>query len=695
MLSGFWVYGQRSCGTPLAIQDAQRNHPQLAARYMAALQAPVPPMPLYARGAPLASIPVVVHIVLSDPEMVTDEQVRSQLAVLNADFGATNPDSSKIPGVWKSLFGDMAISFCLAQRTPEGDPTNGIDRVHTSVNQFPLANAVQAVKHASSGGADAWDPEHYLNIWVCNLGGNELGVGTPPSLYPSGEDGVVIQYDAFGTTGTLQPAFNEGRTCTHEIGHYFNLLHLWGLGDGSCTPGDYVDDTPPESGPVYDCPEFPYLRDNCSPAYPGVMTMNFMGYANDSCMTLFTQGQVARAQAALLGPRASLLTSKGCDPVILKPRDLSLERVINPVGKLCIDHIAPVITIKNRGSEPLTSLNIAYTVDQGTPHALSWDGTLASLDTLKLDLPASVVDTGHHVLTVYATSVNGEPDGQPANDTTRGAFYLDPVATLPLMEGFEADTFPPPGWTIRNPDGGITWERTAAATHSGQYAVRMRNLDYAQNGPIDDLITPVVHVTGDSAFLFFYVAAAVQSDPAGNNRYWDTLQVLVSYDCGQTGTPVYKKWGGQLITDSTPVLTEFIPRVSQWRRDSINLTPYIHRGPFQVIFRNTTNFENNIYLDDINLITRQTNPILKEEKVLVVPNPTSGSVQVQFLDYPDQLKAVAIYNSIGQLVQKKTAADVNAENRIEFNLAHAPNGIYFVKILYADHQRVKKIIKIQ
>lgn len=695
MLCSFWAYGQRSCGTPLAIADALRHHPQLAARYMQALQAPAPERQVFSRGTPLASIPVVIHIVLSDPASVSDEQVRSQLAVLNADYGGANSDSTKIPGVWKSLFGDMAISFCLAQRTPQGDPTQGIDRVTTSVNQFPLTNAVQAVKHASSGGADAWDPEHYLNIWICNLGGNELGVGTPPGLYPSDEDGVVIQYDAFGTTGNLQPAFDQGRTCTHEIGHYFNLLHLWGYGDGSCSPGDYVADTPPESGPVYDCPGFPYLQDQCSASYPGVMTMNFMGYANDTCMTLFTQGQVARAQQALLGSRASLLASKGCDPVILKPHDAALQRLVTPAGKLCIDQIAPVITLKNQGSKPLTSLEISYTVDQGPVQHYGWTGTLPSLDTLALTLPSSTIGVGHHVLTAYTTSPDGQTDQQQANDTARMAFYLDPVVTQPWQQGFEADSFPPPGWTIRNPDGGITWERTSAAAHEGRYSVRMRNLDYAQNGPTDDLITPVMQISEDSAFLFFYVAAAVQSSPTGNNRYWDTLQVLISYDCGQTGKPVYKKWGSSLITDTTPVRAEFVPQAAQWRKDSINLTPYLRHGQFQVIFRNTTNFENNIYLDDIGLVTRSTNPILKEEKVLVVPNPTSGWVQVQFLNHPDDLRAVTIYNGLGQLIQKKTAADVNAENRIEFNLANAPNGIYFVKVLYTDHQLVKKIVKLK
>jgi hypothetical protein len=224
----------------------------------------------------------------------------------------------------------------------------------------------------------------------------------------------------------------------------------------------------------------------------------------------------------------------------------------------------------------------------------------------------------------------------------------------------------------------------------------MRNLDYGQNGLTDDLITPVFNIqNADSAFLFFYVAAAVQSDLSSNNQYWDTLQVFISYDCAQTGASLYKKWGKDLITDQAPVSGEFVPSATQWRRDSINLTPYLSQGNFQIIFRNITNFENNIYLDDINIITRETNPILKEQKIIIVPNPTTGMLDVQFLQAPPDLKAVVIYNSIGQVIYRKTSSDINTENRIEFNLANEPNGVYFVKVFYTDHTLVKKIVKIK
>lgn len=696
-----WTAGpsqaQRSCGTPQAIREALAKHPALAEQYarMRQLTLSQPLSRGNFRGA-AATIPVVVHIVLRNPASITDAQVQSQIDVLNEDYSASNADTSRVPAIWKSLLGDMGLSFCLARRTPDGSPSNGIVRVSTTRSRFSTEDAAADVKHAVTGGSDAWDPSRYLNIWVCNMGNNNLGVGTPPGLYPADEEGVVIQFNAFGTTGNVLDAFDRGRTCTHEIGHYFNLFHPWGDGDGTCSPGDNVDDTPPQSSEIYQCPHFPYLQDPCSSAFPGVMFMNFMEYVNDSCMHFFTLGQVARAQAALLGPRASLLSSDGCVPVMLRAYDASVSSVQEPAGKICIDRIAPVVTLRNRGSQTLTSVDIVYRIDGDSVLSLTWEGQLASQDSVHLTLPVSTVGQGSHRLLAYSRLPDGRPDEAPDNDSAQSGFRLDAEVRPPMAQGFEADSLPPAGWDLRNPDGAIGWERTALAHHGGGHAVVMRNLDYAQNGPVDDLISPVIDPgNADSLFLSFWVAAAVQSDPRGSNTYWDTLQVLLSRDCGQTGIPLYSKWGGSLITDSVPTTGAFVPTATQWRRDSLNLTPYLSGGKFQLIFRNISNYENNIYLDDIQIDARPTNPRLLAEKVLVVPNPTRGGLHVQFLDKPPDLREVRIYNVLGQLLARRDASAVNAQNRIEFNLADVANGVYFVQIRYSDHTVVRKIVKVR
>ena len=66
-------------------------------------------------------IPVVFHIVLPNPNIVTDAQIQAQLDTLNKDFFGSNGDSVKIPSYFKPLYGKSSIQFCLAQRTPDGD----------------------------------------------------------------------------------------------------------------------------------------------------------------------------------------------------------------------------------------------------------------------------------------------------------------------------------------------------------------------------------------------------------------------------------------------------------------------------------------------------------------------------------------------------------------------------------------------
>ena len=114
---------------------------------------------------------------------------------------------------------------------------------------------------AANGGDDAWDANSYLNIWVGSLIGNLMGYGSVPG-YPKEKDGVVINYIAFGTTGTATAPYNKGRTATHEIGHWLGLTHIWG--DEYCGD-DHIDDTPPQRSASIGCPTGVVISCNNAP----------------------------------------------------------------------------------------------------------------------------------------------------------------------------------------------------------------------------------------------------------------------------------------------------------------------------------------------------------------------------------------------------------------------------------------------
>jgi hypothetical protein len=158
---------------------------------------------------------------------------------------------------------------------------------------------------------DPWDPSRYLNIWVCNLSGGVLGYGEFPTATVSATYGLVIQYNAFGRVGTLQPSYNLGRTTVHEICHCFRLSHIWGDDNGACSGTDFCGDTPNQGAENYGCPTFP-LYDNCSASGNGVQFMNYMDYCDDICLNMFTNQQSLRMLNAMSTYKPALLTSTAC-----------------------------------------------------------------------------------------------------------------------------------------------------------------------------------------------------------------------------------------------------------------------------------------------------------------------------------------------------------------------------------------------
>lgn len=251
-------------------------------------------------AARLVTIPVVVHVVYrTDEENISDAQVHSQIKALNRDYSAKNTDKKKVPADWKGLIANANIQFALATKDPGGQTTTGITRTQTTAASFSPDDGVKSKK---TGGVDPWPTDSYLNLWVCNLGEGLLGYAQFPGG-PTARDGVVILYTAFGTQGTAKAPYNKGRTATHEVGHFFNLRHIWG-DRNDCTGNDFVADTPPAQQANFGKPAFPHITCNNGP--DGDMFMNYMDYVDDDAMVMFTTGQVARMNAALAGPRKKL-----------------------------------------------------------------------------------------------------------------------------------------------------------------------------------------------------------------------------------------------------------------------------------------------------------------------------------------------------------------------------------------------------
>jgi hypothetical protein len=233
-------------------------------------------------------IPVVVNVLYrTTAQNISDAQIASQIAALNADYAATNGDYNSTSTYNSVKSGNCGIKFVL----------NSVIRKSTTKTSWSTNDAM---KKAAQGIAPT-SPTTMLNLWVCNMGGGILGYAQFPGG-PAATDGVVIDDNAFGTTGTAQAPFNLGRTATHEVGHWLNLRHIWG--DATCG-NDQVGDTPLHNTANYGCPGSGHLS-TCT-GTPVEMTMNYMDYTDDACMYMFSLGQKTRMQATFVsgGPRNS------------------------------------------------------------------------------------------------------------------------------------------------------------------------------------------------------------------------------------------------------------------------------------------------------------------------------------------------------------------------------------------------------
>lgn len=568
-----------------------------------------------ARLNAIVTIPVVVHILLPNPGVVTDADVIWQINKLNEDFGGTNADKVNA-GVFASRFGESQIRFCLAQQDPSGNPSNGIDRVVSGVTWDRFTS--NTLKNPATCGTRSWDPNRYFNIWVATSTDGTLGIATFPNTDLPENQGICLTLAGFGNNPAyVSPSFNKGRTAVHEAGHFFYARHIWGDGAG-CQPDfpavaglpSFADDTPAQSRPTSGCPTGTVTAD-CTGSLnpPGKMYQNYMDYTDDACYCMFTDNQVARMEAALTLFRPSLMSSNVCTPPAAVLNDAALQAIVSPAAgscgntatnSFCTPVFTPKVTIKNYGTANLTSLAIKAQIDNGAIVSYNWTGNLAPQATATFDITTLTSSMGSHALKVYVDAPNGAADGRNGNDTLTTTYTIQSPVTGPVEQGFESASFPPSGWRNINPNNGsLTWERTTVAAKSGIASARMQFYDYSGSTLHQDfLLSSSINIQeADSIILSFERAYRAYSTSAADA---DTLAVVISFDCGATFTEVWKRGGVNLATVAGVQTTAYAPAAGDWMNTRINLKPFVGNATNVIVgFKAVNRYGNNLYIDDV------------------------------------------------------------------------------------------------
>ena len=581
----------------------------------------------------IITIPVVVHVIHSGQSVgvapnITDSQVQSQITVMNNDFRRL----AGTPGFNTNPVGaDTEIQFVLAKVDPNGNPTNGINRINMCQSSWSQSDINSTVKPNT-----IWDPTQYLNMWSVNFTDQTLlgyaqfpDASGLPGLNASGgsasTDGVVANYATFGgiayNDGTflLNAPYNEGRTMTHEVGHWVGLRHIWG--DSSCGD-DFCADTPVHHTSNGGCPSVT----NCTNT--GLeMVQNYMDYTNDGCMNIYTQNQKDRMVVIMNNAprRLSLKTSTKGTPIPLFANDaeVKVEAVCNaPVSPVCgSSQSYQKISLFNRGTSNLTSATLNYSVNGGTVYTYNWSGTIEPNKFSTFDMPVSSSTSG--TITVSVVNANGVLDERSSNNSASGSFTATngPVNytgfTTVLFKLKRDNAASETTWNLKNNSGTTLYS-------GGPYG----------NGSI--VISQTWTVPAGACYIFTINDSGSNGICCGNGNGYYTIK--------SPDNTITVGEGGQF-------------GASESKAFSIN---YLSNEVFENV--------SNIYL---------------------YPNPSKDFVNIGITnsEFP---KAYSIYNALGQ---KITEVQISSDSDLTINTSNLSIGTYFINVSTENTNKTLRFIK--
>ncbi len=358
----------------------------------------------------------------------------------------------------------------------------------------------------------------------------------------------------------------------------------------------------------------------------------------------------------------------------------------------CASSLVPQVAVKNNGSNAITSMNLNPFVNGvANGAAFLWTGNLAAGATATVAINAiTALPSGSNTFSVNITNVNGGTDFNLANNATTSKFVtIGSYIAGPVAQDFQGATFPPTNWSLVNPDGGAsTWSKVTTAGGFGTSTSSTRyNSFNAPSGDMDELYFPPMNLSAISTPSLQFDVAYAQY---GSEN--DKLEVKVSTNCGATWTTEYMKAGATLTTSPSTTVS-FVPTATQWRKETISLTAYANAPALLVKFVATSNYGNNMFVDNVNLSASVGVYELDKNvtSVDLFPNPAVNETSVKVNLTESSKISITIINTVGQVVYQTSTTGTVGFNTIAIDTKNFASGIYTAIIGTDNGATTKKL----
>lgn len=364
----------------------------------------------------------------------------------------------------------------------------------------------------------------------------------------------------------------------------------------------------------------------------------------------------------------------------------------------CNTNVPAKVLIQNTGTTPLTSVGLSYEWNSTQQH-YTWNGTLAPKSHTEVSLPAFTATENAYTLQVAADTLNGTmTDTIMANNEAAADFRINTTPTaLPFTERFEDAGYADKWLTKPSGDYLLPWsfddEYEAIFSLNSIFVFDNSNRKEEILSPVLNLSSlPNPLVTFDVAFNYTTFTADFLGIDA---TFTDTLEVLVSTDCGETYQSVYKKAGAALATFANPIINPaslddygFTPADSNWRRETIDLSPYASSQDAVVKFSYISGLGGAIILDNIAFVNEQTG--IKEmpaAQVNIYPNPVQDQCKLECGN--DVIETVRVCDISGKVIHTLQG---KGQKEMTLSTTSLPNGVYLLNITTANGRANKKIV---